>query len=379
MSRLRITLLGPLEVAGDQGELYVPQGRARALLAVLALRPGRTVPTAQIVTALWDGEPPASAHAGLSAYAARLNAALDPRGTGRRLVQETEDGYVLSGRDVEVDADTFRWLLAQAAGAREQDAERGLLDRALELWRGAPLSGVDSGALHRTVVPSLHEERLRAAHRRLDLDLRPGPPAPVRTAPPGCQLPPPADPLGGRPGGPPDGGGTLDEALDTLFATGQGTARRDIVVLHGASGTGKTALALRWARRARPLFPDGTFFVDLCGQGPGAALPSTVTGTLLGALGLGQEHLPLGAGARRSLLRTACAGRRLLLVLDDAASAAQVRCVLPGPGTRVLVTSRRPLHGLPGGASAQLHLHGPAGAATFAVPGGCRTRHAPLA
>lgn len=406
MNRLRITLLGPLEVTASDGELYVPQGGPRALLAALALRPGRTLHTPELTAALWDGAPPPDAHTRIRAWAQRLSAALDPDGTGRRLVQETGPtgpeegtGFRLSPRDVEVDAVTFSSLLAQAAGAREQAAEPALLGRALELWRGAPLAGVASPALHRSVVPSLREEHRRAARRRAELELRA--PLPTPPAPYGCELPPEPDLLGQE---------RADEAawheeLDTLFAPARGGTPRDLVLLHGSAGTGKSALAARWAHRARALFPDGVFWLDLRGRGPSPVLPSTATRALLTTLGLGSRHLPPTATARLSLLRTALAGRRVLLVLDDAASAAQVRCLVPGgagpgaapgpgarpgsgpgpgwgagpaPGPRVLVTGRLPLPGLPDAGSALLHLPDPAPRVAAGVPGGCRGSHAPL-
>lgn len=372
VNRLRITLPGPLEVTAPDGELYVPQGHPRALLAALALRHGHPVPTGELVAALWDGTPPADAHTRVRACAERLRAALDPGGTGRRWVQETGDGYQLTCRDVEVHTDTFRSPLARAAGARERPTERALPGRAPEAWHGAALPGATSAPQHHTAappVPALHEERPRAEHRHGTLD--PHTPAPVW---PGCELPP-EQALSGTPRADER---VHHEALDTLFATGPSGTRRDVVVLHGATGPGRTALAVRWAHRARALFPDGRFYLDLRGRGPGTVLPSTATGTLLAALGLGLGQLPPTATARRALLRTALAGRRVLLLLDDAASAAQVRCLLPGPGPRVLVTSRLPPHGLPDAGTARLYLPDTAVALSAGAPGLCRTRHAPL-
>ncbi|MFD0686053.1 NB-ARC domain-containing protein, partial [Actinomadura fibrosa] len=134
--------------------------------------------------------------------------------------------------------------------------------------------------------------------------------------------------------------GRADELsiLDTEPATA--------IAIDGMAGVGKTALAVHAAHRLAPGFPDGQLFVDLHGHthGTAPATPGDVLGRLLRALGVRNDRIPPHTDARAALYRTVLAERRVLLVLDDAADAAQVEPLLPGgPGCRALITSRRRL------------------------------------
>ena len=114
------------------------------------------------------------------------------------------------------------------------------------------------------------------------------------------------------------------------------------------AGVGKTALAVHWARKVAGRFPDGQLYVNLRGYGPGAAVtPEEATGWFLAALGVPAAQIPADAQARYGLYRSVLAGRRVLIVLDNARDAAQVRPLLPGGGgCLVVVTSRSALAGL---------------------------------
>ncbi len=122
-----------------------------------------------------------------------------------------------------------------------------------------------------------------------------------------------------------------------------------VVLITGTAGVGKTTLAVRFAREAGPLFPDGQLYVNLRGFDPaGAPMPAgTALHWFLNALGVPARHVPFALEASSALLRTLLRGRRMLLLLDNAHDADQVRPLLPGSsGCMVLVTSRSQLTGL---------------------------------
>jgi tetratricopeptide (TPR) repeat protein len=121
-----------------------------------------------------------------------------------------------------------------------------------------------------------------------------------------------------------------------------------LVALCGIAGVGKTALAVRWARRVTERFPDGQLYVDLRGYDPERALaPADAVAQLLRDLGLTGREIPADFGARVARYRAEVAGRRMLVLIDNAATVDQVRPLLPGTQSCVtLVTSRDPLAGL---------------------------------
>lgn len=121
-----------------------------------------------------------------------------------------------------------------------------------------------------------------------------------------------------------------------------------VTAISGAGGVGKTALAVRWGHRVAHRFPDGQIYVDLHGVSRDQqARPVTVLGRILRDIGLSDAQVPRDGEEAASLYRSVLAGRRMLIVLDNAASAQQVRPLIPGaPGCLVLVTSRAELGGL---------------------------------
>jgi DNA-binding SARP family transcriptional activator len=117
-----------------------------------------------------------------------------------------------------------------------------------------------------------------------------------------------------------------------------------VVALHGKPGVGKSALTVHVAHLLRSRFPDGQIYVDLEGAGPRPADPHEVLGRFLNTLGLCGQSIPHNPAARAALYRSVLADQRILLILDNAASATQVRTLLPGtPSCAVIITSRMPL------------------------------------
>src|SRR5580658_1503587 len=140
--------------------------------------------------------------------------------------------------------------------------------------------------------------------------------------------------------------------LDALLpaATAPGVAPGPVVIsaVSGTAGAGKTALAVHWAHRIAAHFPDGQLYVNLRGYDPEQPLGAAeALAGLLGALGVAGSDIPLGEAERAARYRSLLTGRRLLVVLDNAATEEQVRPLLPGSGSvMVVVTSRATLPGL---------------------------------
>jgi hypothetical protein len=118
----------------------------------------------------------------------------------------------------------------------------------------------------------------------------------------------------------------------------------------GIGGIGKTSLAVQVAHAAREHFPDGQLYVDLQGAGPAPAEPGAVLGIFLRSLGRANESIPEGVAERAALYRSLLDGRRILILLDNARDAAQIRHLLPGTsGCATLITSRHRMLDLAGG------------------------------
>jgi tetratricopeptide (TPR) repeat protein len=135
----------------------------------------------------------------------------------------------------------------------------------------------------------------------------------------------------------------LDRLLD-----GAGELGACLAALSGTAGVGKTALAVHWARRVAAQFPDGQLYLDLRGYDPDRPVqPAEALESFLRELGVDGAAVPQDVAARAARYRTLLAGRRMLVLLDNAHSVEQVAGLLPGdPSCFVLVTSRDALPAL---------------------------------
>jgi len=397
---VRFQVLGPLTASVPLPSAAQP----RRLLAVLLARAGRFVGRDTLVDELWPDGAPSSAAAIVQVTVSKLRKTLSPglgaAEAGQRL-RSGPRGYALAVEPGELDADDFLTLLS--AGADDRAQRRRALERALACWRGDAFADVAGGPLLEAHKLWLEDRRSAALLQLVELELadgdggsvveRLGPVVAARPADerfaarlaaalgavgrrdsalevlrrtrralweeagvwPGADLVAVYRRIAGTewttPGPPaqlppavPDFTGRAAELADVGRAL-RGPAP---VVLHGAAGAGKSALAVQAAWRARRRFPDGQLTASLRGPDGTPADPATVLAGFLRLLGATPAELADRAGLA-GLWRGYTADRRLLVLLEDAASEAQVRALLPsGPGCATLVIARRELPGLCG-------------------------------
>jgi DNA-binding SARP family transcriptional activator/tetratricopeptide (TPR) repeat protein len=396
-------VLGPLEVwaGGARVPLFGP--RQERLLAALLLDAGEPVPVDRLVDVVWAQRPPATARHQVQDLVGRLRRTLVAAGRPPGVITTVRRGYALRVAAGEVDLRRFEAGVREAGATMASDPAGAVatLRAALAWWRGPALAGLDTPALepaaaawdasrldaweeclrleltlHRheavlgelTALAARHPGReslagllmsaLDAAGRTADalavyqrlrerladeLGVDPSaalqerytailrgvstPPASVVPA----QLPQDVRDFAGRAG-----------ELRQLDAAPPCT------VVEGPAGVGKTALAVHWAHRVRDRFPDGQLYVDLRGYAPGPPLPPiSALARSLRALGVPTERVPVDLDEAAGLYRTVLAGKRVLILLDNAGHVDQVRPLLPGTGgCVVVVTSRHRLGGL---------------------------------
>jgi tetratricopeptide (TPR) repeat protein/transcriptional regulator with XRE-family HTH domain len=216
--------------------------------------------------------------------------------------------------------------LAAVAGVSEEHLKR------LEQGRRHPSQGVVDAlakALHLTRDEHDHLRTLAGYAVAAEGDRR----APRPASEAVCALPPAVPDLLGR-----------ARELDRLRAV---AATGGVVAVVGQPGVGKTALAVWAAQQLSDAFPDGCFAVDLRGMDDQPEPARAALDKLLRALGVAQSQIPAAEDERANLFRLLVAGRRVLVLLDNAADEAQVRPLLArSPGSLTLVTCRRALAGL---------------------------------
>jgi DNA-binding SARP family transcriptional activator len=393
----------PLRVGGRRGE--------RLVLGVLLLEAGTVVPVHRLVELLWADDPPAGARGIVSTHLSRLRRDLDPdrSGTGVRL-ENHGDGYRIDVAPEQVDAHRFRRAVQEAREVPDAAGRSRLLGDALALWRGPLLADAVTDDVRDRIGAGWEELRVAAAESLAEADLElgraadvvprltelteqhpfreglvallmtalarggrvpdalavyrrtqqrlqdelgldPGPrlrelhtallrggPAAAGRAPVPSQLPrAPRDFVGRE--------RTLRRLDESAATVGAGGPHACLLI--GPAGVGKTALALHWVADGGDRFPDGRLYVPLRGSGPAPLPPVAALTHLLRSLGVRPEQVPGDVAEASALYRSVLADRRVVVLLDDAADAAQVRPLLPGAGgSLVLVTSRQRLAGL---------------------------------
>ncbi|SFH82707.1 DNA-binding transcriptional activator of the SARP family [Amycolatopsis regifaucium] len=388
-------MLGPLRASVPLPSAAQP----RLVLGVLLARPNEFVHRDTLVDELWPQGPPSSAAAVVQMAVSKLRKALSPGlavDDARQRLPSGRGGYLLTVSEGELDVAGFTGLTAAAATATG-DERRALLERALGLWRGRAFADVPAGPLLEAHKLWLEDRRSSVLGKLVELDLAAGDHKAVadRLGPelaerpgdeclagwlaealhglgrrdaalavldrcrhllwehagvspgedllevhrriagtgwsaggPPCRLPPSTPDFTGRAG--------------ELAELGRALRGPAPVVLHGAAGVGKSALAVHAAWRVRKRFPDGQLVADLRETGD-------VLKGFLRALGFAETELPRDRVGLVSLWQSQTADRRLLVLLENARSEAEVRPLLPsGPGCATIVTTRRRLAGLVG-------------------------------
>ena len=158
-------LLGPLEVAGDEGSLTLGGTKQRSLLAMLLLHANQVVSTDRLIDALWGASPPFTCGKSIQVYVSRLRKAIGDN----RLVTHAP-GYVLHVDPDELDLARFEQLVAEARRASPETAS-GKLREALALWRGPPLGDLAYEQFAQAEIARLDEMRLAAVEQRVEADL----------------------------------------------------------------------------------------------------------------------------------------------------------------------------------------------------------------
>src|SRR2546430_787533 len=198
--------------------------------------------------------------------------------------------------------------------------------------------GTELQRLHHAILTNAGDDPTTSTP---DLDLRPSAPHVAQRVVP-RQLPPTTRRFAGR--------AAELQALSNLVEQATGTGLATVIAaIDGTAGVGKTTLAVHWAHQVADRFPDGQFYVNLRGFDPAdpALRPGEAIRAFLDVLGVAPQCIPTGLQAQCGLYRSLLAGRRILVVLDNAHDVDQVRPLLPGdPAALVLVTSRSQLTGL---------------------------------
>ncbi|MEV4639352.1 tetratricopeptide repeat protein [Actinoplanes sp. NPDC049548] len=401
-----LRLLGPVELWAGGRRVELGPAKQRAVLAALAAEPGRAVPLEELIDRVWDGTPPRTVRNALHTYVLRLRRVFEEIGPDAPRLEFRNGGYALAADPDQVDLSRFRDLVARSRrGGLAPSEVAAYLREALALWTDQPLAGL-SGDWAADLRDDLAQQRLAAALALapVELGLGTAPAAVAELLLPLLDDHPLVEPLaallirtlrrdgreaqaqavfartrqrlhdelGTAPGAElrqamqsrpaPEAGRPRQLPMDVRGFTGRRAelARLDellgrvgqeavVATLSGTAGVGKSALAVHWAHRVQDRFPDGQLYVNLRGFDPSGppAPPAEALRGFLEALGVLPQRMPADVAGQSALFRSLLSGRRMLILLDNAADAGQVRPLLPGAaGCLALVTSRGRLGGL---------------------------------
>ena len=377
-------MLGPLEAWHDDVPVSLGDQQQRFVLVVLLLHANRPVSADRLTEIVWGGN--LARRDLVRSYIKRLRDALGDA----NLIETTPTGYLLRVDDDQLDTVRYDRLRAAAARTRDPHTAVELLREAVSLWRGDFLEDIDIDRVggpdvispsdsYPDLVGDLAELELDAGDHRSARDrLRPlvqKDPASQRhaellmraliasgdrvaairvftaTSDAVARLGIAPGPVlrnlkaraenGEPPSSLPSRSGAFTGRTDEL-ATIEAATRA--VWVSGAPGVGKTELAVEAAHQLRRKYPDGQLLARLNGFTPGvpAATVSDALTQLLIELGIPPEQVPATEGRKATLYQTTLYGTRTLVVLDNAASPAQIRPLIPeAPGCLAIVTSRR--------------------------------------
>lgn len=395
----------------------------RRLLGVLLLADGQPLATQQLIDLVWADRADRTGRGSVQAAVSRLREWLGRLPGGAPPVEYERGGYRLLTPAGAVDLGRFRALVRRADATDDVAERRDLLEAALTLRRGpvlpdlgqdTPLLREVEGEVRRAAaayaeasvatrrarpavarVTALAEEHpldeelqasviellaadgrpadalrhYQAVRERIAEEIGVEPGARVRRAyltvlardrghrpgplveaaiPPPAQLPPAIADFTGR-----------EAHVELLTRALDGGSTPAVAAISGMGGVGKTVLAVHVAHRLAGRFPDGHLYADLGAERTEPADPARVLGGFLTALGIAAHAVPETLEERTALFRSLLAGRRVLVLLDNAAAERQVRPLLPGsPGSAVIVTSRTRLTGLESARLVELEVFG---------------------
>ncbi|MEU5878618.1 BTAD domain-containing putative transcriptional regulator [Spirillospora sp. NPDC047279] len=399
---LDLLILGDLAVRAGGRDVALPGPSVRALLGALLLTSNESVGEDRLLELGWGADRGSRRALQCAAHRLRgwLGGLADKGGPLHRL-EHSGNGYRLEIPDDAVDVARFRQLFRTSTTA-EPERRLALLSAALGEWRGPVFGGRPEWLAADPAVRAIEQARVDCASALADLAIRLGRPSEVvatvsevaanapydeplqarlvrlmslcgrhaeavrqvdrvrrrlaadlgiapspeirsahaaavqgggRFAAVPAELPPDLPDLTGRQ--------AEIDAVAGILAADRGPA---VCAVNGAAGAGKTVLAVHAAHRVGPLYAGGHLYAELRG-----ARPYDVLGRFLRALGTDAQAVPAAFEERVALYRSRTAGRRVLVVLDDATDEAQVRPLVPGSaGSAVLVTGRACLAGLAG-------------------------------